>query len=317
MLTAESLVDREVIGFGVVLDSAARHQLVDAVADRLAAGVEPGVLAEELGGELPPGVDPVTVLLDCVRQAQPDGVRQADAVEGAADDDGTHTRVSTVPTATPAVGSAVDLVQVLIDAVLEHTGRTIDRDLAGKGVAMVLRAKDGTPRAVSDPAAYLRTAVEAAPTRFLPAVVPPAASSSGWPVHMTANARRPRRETDRERSRRALDEEMAKATASGPAGDPSKLVCLTHPAARFRPDGTCPECRPDTTRTAEPGWTGWMAPPPRTASASVPPWCGSCGGDMGHAPAVLEANVSFRTDTGRPGGVPCPRCHPDAVRASA
>ncbi|WP_250283177.1 hypothetical protein [Frankia sp. CiP1_Cm_nod2] len=302
MLTAGSLVDGEVIGNGVMLDSAARHRLVAAVAERLAAGVEPGALADELGGELPPGVDPVTVLLDCVRQTQPDGV------VGAADDDGPHTRVPTVPTAAPAVGSAVDLLQVLADAVHEATGQTIDRELAGKGVAMVLRRKDGTLRDVHDPAGYLRTAVETAPTRFLPSMVPPAASSSG----------RPRRESGRERTRRILDEEMARATASGPAGHPSKLVCLTHPAAMFRPDGTCPECRPDATRTAEPGWTGWMStPPPRTASTGVPPWCGSCGGDMGHAPAVLQANVSFRTDTGRPGGVPCTRCHPKAARASA
>ncbi|KDA44778.1 hypothetical protein [Frankia sp. BMG5.23] len=243
----------------------------------------------------------------------------------------------------PAVPAGADLVQTLIDLVRAVTGQTIDRDLAGKGVAMVLRAKDGTPRPVSDPVAYLRTAVETAPTRFLETFVPPRAGSAhsrprrgfdpnatiheprgmtgldidpatGWPVDMNPGGRPLRRKE----TARAFEAEQARVTASGPAGDPSKLVCLTHPTATFHPDGTCPECRPAATHTAEPGWTAWMsAPTPRTASTGLPAWCGSCGGDAGHSPAVMQANPSYRTDTGRPRGTPCPRCHPDGIRASA
>ncbi|WP_261562407.1 hypothetical protein, partial [Frankia tisae] len=239
MLTAESLVDREVTGFGVVLDSAARHQLVTAVAERLAAGVEPGVLAEELAGEIPPGVDPAAVLLDCVRQAVPlDDVHSADATKGVADDD-------------PLPSAGVDLVQALIDAVHEVTGQTIDRDLAGKGVAMVLRAKDGTPRAVSDPVAYLRTAVEAAPTRFLPSLIPPAVSGS----------RRPRWETARQQTDRALAEfaaQAAEATDGGQRLDNTGVTVVDQ-------DGQTPE--PAPTEPLSDSWTaetspfGWMATP--------------------------------------------------------
>ncbi|MCM3886117.1 hypothetical protein [Frankia sp. R82] len=40
--------------------------------------------------------------------------------------------------------------------------------------------------------------------------------------------------------------------------------------------------------------------------ASAPRWCGCCGGGN---PAA-RTNIRFRTDSGMPGGIPCPDCHP-------
>lgn len=52
----------------------------------------------------------------------------------------------------------------------------------------------------------------------------------------------------------------------------------------------------------------WRAQKPE-AGPSLPPWCGSCGDDN---PAA-EKNPRFR----RTDGAPCPRCHPDALEATA
>lgn len=41
-----------------------------------------------------------------------------------------------------------------------------------------------------------------------------------------------------------------------------------------------------------------------------PPWCGECGDGSSNA----RFNPRLRTDTGLPGGQPCPRCHPDRAR---
>lgn len=43
--------------------------------------------------------------------------------------------------------------------------------------------------------------------------------------------------------------------------------------------------------------------------SDLPEWCGQCGDSN---PAA-KTNTRFRTDTGLPGGTPCPTCHPDAV----
>ncbi|MEX5632165.1 hypothetical protein [Parafrankia sp. FMc2] len=252
----------------------------------------------------------------------------------------------------PAAASPVDLVQVLVDLVHEVTGRTIDRDLAGKGVAMVLRTKDGSTRTVSDPVAYLRTAVEAAPARFLPSMVPPPAGSSamckqhglrqpcdhcagsaygrgrfdypqrdtpeidpgtGWPMHMSHN----RRETKQERTGRIIAEfaaSAAEATDGGQRVDNSGVTVVDEhgqPASNTPPEPLCGSW------TDEPVPAGWMSASAPAAGGEAPAWCGQCGGDAGHAPAVMQANVAYRTDTGRPAGNPCPRCHPDVVQAAA
>ncbi|WP_041254963.1 hypothetical protein [Frankia sp. EAN1pec] len=239
------------VRFGIDLDSAARGQLVTAVAERLAAGVEPGALAEQLGGGVPAGADPLKVLLDCVRQTRsPRAVEGCSAYEGQASAGPSYAQSAYEQRVTSGSdGPGVGLVQALIDAVHEVTGQTIDRELASKGVAMVLRTKDGTPRAVSDPVAYLRTAVEAAPTRFLPVLVPPRLDG--------------RRESKAARRARGFEELRAwasEATDSGQRLDNTGVTVVDQDGQTAEPAPAEPPNDPWAVGTTP---SGWMASPTR------------------------------------------------------
>jgi hypothetical protein len=64
---------------------------------------------------------------------------------------------------------------------------------------------------------------------------------------------------------------------------------------------------------------GWLPPqrqfrppsveaPGARESPSLPPWCGSCGGDYG---AIARNNPKYRTLDGEPDSPQCPDCHPN------